>query len=183
MTENSGWQPDPRKLPTTEATDSDETVVVPVNDPNNVEWQSIDDVWHFKGSDGAWYPGSGPGNVEWQKINDVWHFKGSDGGWHPEGSPTSLPPPQIQGWPQAAPTSFISPPRTSPMAIASLVLALLWLGGIGSILAIVFGSQAHRDIAAGRGQLTGSVMAMWGIILGWVGLIGLGLIILNAVSH
>lgn len=172
----------PSKL-TAGADDSDESVVVPVDDPEHVEWNPIDGVWHFRGADGAWYPGGGPETLDWQRINGVWHFKGADGGWHPEGSPTSAQPAPSHSQGQTALSSTTYLPKTSPMAIASLVLSLLWLGGIGSILAIVFGRQAHRDISAGRGQLTGSVMAMWGIILGWVGLVCLALIILNALSR
>jgi cyclophilin family peptidyl-prolyl cis-trans isomerase len=64
------------------------------------------------------------------------------------------------------------PPRreTSGLAIASLVLAVLWLAGIGSILAIVFGvlavSRTQRDPS-----LSGSGMAIAGIVLGAAGIV------------
>ena len=58
------------------------------------------------------------------------------------------------------------------MSVASLVLGLVWLGGIGAILAIVFGSVAQRQIRDSGGRQTGRGMASWGIALGILGLIG-----------
>jgi hypothetical protein len=54
-------------------------------------------------------------------------------------------------------------------AIASLVLSLVSLCGIGSILAIVFGNMAKRQIRTEGGE--GSGLATAGIIIGWVGLV------------
>ena len=53
------------------------------------------------------------------------------------------------------------------MAIASMVLGILWLYWIGSILALVFGYVAKKQIRE-RGE-TGGGMATAGIVLGWVG--------------
>ena len=61
------------------------------------------------------------------------------------------------------------PPRaTSGMAIASMVLGILWLYWIGSILALVFGYIAKRQIRE-RGE-SGAGMATAGIVLGWIGI-------------
>ena len=57
--------------------------------------------------------------------------------------------------------------RTNGMAVASLVLGILWLYWIGSVLALVFGYVAKRQIRE-RGE-AGSGMATAGIVLGWVG--------------
>src|SRR5512140_3371363 len=60
---------------------------------------------------------------------------------------------------------------TSGKAIASLVLGLLGLFAIpviGSVLAIVLGGQAKREIAA-EPRLGGEGLASAGVILGWVG--------------
>lgn len=61
------------------------------------------------------------------------------------------------------------------MAIASMVLGILWLWGVGSILAVIFGhvalSQVRRRNENGRG------MAIAGVVLGWVGLAGMVLFI------
>jgi len=60
---------------------------------------------------------------------------------------------------------------TNGMAIASLVLGVLWLYWLGSILALVFGYVARKQIRE-RGEAGGG-MATAGIVLGWIG-IGLG---------
>lgn len=62
--------------------------------------------------------------------------------------------------------------HTSGMAVASLVLGLLWLGGIGALLAIIFGVSGRNEIDRSNGSVTGRGMALWGIALGWIGLIG-----------
>jgi hypothetical protein len=62
--------------------------------------------------------------------------------------------------------------RTSGFAIASLVLSLVWLGGLGSILAVVFGSKAKQDIRRSSGDLSGDGMATAGIVLGILGIMG-----------
>jgi hypothetical protein len=63
------------------------------------------------------------------------------------------------------------------MAIASMVLGILWIYWIGSILALVFGYVAFSQIKtrdqAGRG------MAMAGVVLGWIG-VGTALILIVA---
>ena len=64
------------------------------------------------------------------------------------------------------------------MAVASLVLGILWIYWIGSILALVFGYIARSQIRQ-RGE-GGSGMAVAGIVLGWVGLGILGLVIIPA---
>ena len=71
----------------------------------------------------------------------------------------------------ASPSGVPATVRTNRLATASLVLGLLWLYWIGSILAIVFGRKARRQIsdanlAAGLVVETGAGMAMAGIVLG-----------------
>jgi hypothetical protein len=65
------------------------------------------------------------------------------------------------------------PPRTSGLAIASLVLGILNLSGIGSLLATIFGAVALGQISRSNGAVTGKGMAIAGFVLG---IIGLGLI-------
>jgi hypothetical protein len=63
-------------------------------------------------------------------------------------------------------------PRTEPFAIASIVCAVANFFGIfliGSILGIVFGKIAQKNIAQNR-SLEGAGLARMGIIIGWVGL-------------
>lgn len=60
------------------------------------------------------------------------------------------------------------PRPTNGMAIASLVLGVLWITWLGSILALIFGYIARGQIRE-RGE-SGDGMAIAGIILGWIGI-------------
>ena len=62
-----------------------------------------------------------------------------------------------------------SVPQNNGLAIASLVLGLLWLGGVGAILAVVFGHTALRQISQANGTQSGRGMATAGTVLGWLG--------------
>lgn len=86
----------------------------------------------------------------------------------------STPPP---GWWQASDGNWYPPQpgrvsgrRTNGLAVASLILGILWMYWVGSILAIIFGTIARRQIDASHGTQDGRGMATAGIILGWVGL-------------
>jgi hypothetical protein len=72
-------------------------------------------------------------------------------------SPPPPPPPYGYGYGQ----------RTNGLAIASMVLGILWLYWVGSILALIFGYVAKRQIRE-RGE-SGGGMATAGIVLGWIG--------------
>jgi hypothetical protein len=76
--------------------------------------------------------------------------------------------------------AFSAPPRrtTNGLAVASLVLGILWLYGVGSILALVFGYVGKRKIDQSNGAQGGRGLAIAGIVLGWIGAAGLALIIL-----
>jgi hypothetical protein len=65
-----------------------------------------------------------------------------------------------------------SPQSINPFAIASLVLGLVGVPIAGSILAIVFGVVARRQIRETPGGRGGNGMATWGIVLGCLGLLG-----------
>lgn len=71
-------------------------------------------------------------------------------------------------------------------AIASLVLGIVWIMGIGSILALVFGYVGKGQIEASGGTQGGHGLAIAGIVLGWVGvgvvLVGLAMMALGLVS-
>jgi len=56
---------------------------------------------------------------------------------------------------------------TNGMAVASLILGIVWIYWIGSVLALVFGYMARRQIAE-RGE-GGAGLATAGIVLGWIG--------------
>jgi hypothetical protein len=72
---------------------------------------------------------------------------------------------------------------TNGFAIASLVLGILWFWGVTSILALVFGYIALRQVR--ERHENGRGMALAGVILGWIGIVGaiLGLVLAVWVSR
>ncbi len=60
--------------------------------------------------------------------------------------------------------------RKSILAIASPIMAVFWLCGLGSLAAIVLGVMALRQIGQSQGTLTGKRTAIAGITLGILGL-------------
>ncbi len=64
-------------------------------------------------------------------------------------------------------------PPTSGLAIGSLIasiLGLTFLPTIGSIIGVVLGYMAKRQIAESGGTMGGEGLAKAGIIIGWVGI-------------
>jgi hypothetical protein len=62
-------------------------------------------------------------------------------------------------------------PRTSTMAIVSLILgALSWvmIPGVGAIAAVITGHLAKKEIRESGGWLTGDGLATGGLVLGYV---------------
>lgn len=59
--------------------------------------------------------------------------------------------------------------KTNGLAIASMVLGILWLWWLGSLLAVIFGGISIKQINASNGQQTGKGMATAGLVLGLVG--------------
>lgn len=74
--------------------------------------------------------------------------------------------PSITTHPVFAPRVPVS--TTNGLAIASLVLGILWVYWIGSVLALIFGLVARKQIKE-RGQ-DGQGMATAGIVLGAIGI-------------
>jgi hypothetical protein len=108
----------------------------------------------------------------------------------PSYAPPYTPPPQSSTSPQPynppAPQPYTPPvytgagytqaagPPTSTTAIVSLVFGILsWvvLFGIGPIVAIITGHMARNEINKSNGQLSGSGMAVAGLVLGYAQLI------------
>jgi hypothetical protein len=79
----------------------------------------------------------------------------SDGKWYP---------PQ----PPVAPVAQ----TTNALAVASMVLGILWLFWIGSILAIIFGHVALVQIKKSNGTQGGRGMAIAGLVLGYLSTVG-----------
>jgi Domain of unknown function (DUF4190) len=99
-----------------------------------------------------------------------------DGAWQWNGEawvPTPAGPTATNYAPQTpygfAPSGYAPQPRAAVngMAIASMVLGILWIYWIGSVLALIFGYVAKGQIR--EGAQTGGGMATAGIVLGWVG--------------
>ncbi|HWH34164.1 MAG TPA: DUF4190 domain-containing protein, partial [Acidimicrobiales bacterium] len=82
------------------------------------------------------------------------------------------PPPGQWGYGPGGPggpvPGYGPPQSTNGLAIASLVLGILWIYWIGSVLALVFGYVAKTQIKQ-RNQ-AGNGLATAGIVLGWVGI-------------
>ena len=67
--------------------------------------------------------------------------------------------------------------ETSGLAIASLFLGIIWLFGLGSILAIVLGYLGMKQVRESQGARSGWAIALAGVIVGVVGLASLGILI------
>ncbi len=71
---------------------------------------------------------------------------------------------------------------TNNLAIASLFLGIIWLFGIGSVLAIVLGYMGMREIRSSDGHQGGWAIALAGVIVGAVGLASLGILVAFLIS-
>jgi len=122
----------------------------------------------------GWIP---PG--EWPPPPPEWQFwVSANEAPAPEATVAFPPPPWGANtpygvWGQPPP----APRGTNGLAIASLVLSLLWVFGLGSVLAVVFGVVARRQIRASHGTQGGNGLALAGLIVGSVGIAGLVLLI------
>jgi hypothetical protein len=100
----------------------------------------------------------------------------SGGRWYaPDDRPGYVlaPPDPAYAYPQySGYYQYPAPRPTNGLAIASLILSILWLIGLGSVLAVIFASVALSKIKASHGQQEGRGLALAGLIIGIVGLIG-----------
>lgn len=78
-------------------------------------------------------------------------------------------------YPPPAPPESVTP-RTNVMAVLSLVLALTWLCGVGSVAAIVIAQVAQRQIRESGGKENGEGLAKAGFVLGLVGVAAVALL-------
>lgn len=89
--------------------------------------------------------------------------------------------PPTAGYPAPAPywqgpaQPYVVSRATNGMAIASMVLGILWVYWVGSILALIFGYIGLRQIKERNEQ--GRGMAIAGVVLGWIW-VGIGLIVI-----
>ena len=88
----------------------------------------------------------------------------------PPSQPSGPPPGYPQGPPQQG---YGQPARTNGLAIASMILGIVWLCWLGSILAVIFGHVALGQIKNSGGTQTGRGFAIAGLILGYLGVVTL----------
>jgi hypothetical protein len=69
-------------------------------------------------------------------------------------------------------------PKVDGLAIAAMVLGILWLYWLGSILAVIFAAVAIKRINASNGWRTGKGMAIAGLVLGLIGVGTLALVVM-----
>lgn len=101
----------------------------------------------------------------------------SDGKWYPPATATTAAatvtsPPAFANQQPPLYAPYVVQRRTNGLSIAALVLGIVWLGGIGSVLALIFGLVARRQIRDSAGRQGGSGMATAGVVLGIVGIVG-----------
>lgn len=101
----------------------------------------------------------------------------------PQAAPQpAYPPPPPQPAPYQQPYQAPATPKVDGLAIASMVLGILWLYWVGSLLAIIFGAIAIKRINRSNGWRTGKGMAIAGLVLGIVGAAFLALFMLVLVA-
>ncbi|TYP81338.1 DUF4190 domain-containing protein [Blastococcus xanthinilyticus] len=124
-------------------------------------------------------PNAQPGPPAWGQPQAPY------GGYPPAGGYQGPPPPPGPGYPAHGQPyggyPYPPPRRTNGMAVASMVLGIVWIYWIGSILALVFGYVAKQQIRE-RGE-AGDGMATAGIVLGWVGVGIFGLVLLFGIAR
>jgi len=96
---------------------------------------------------------------------------------HPSGQHAPAPPPPPPG--QSTPPSFVyvERSRTNGLAVAAMVLGILWIWWIGSVLAVIFGHVSLSHIKRSNGAERGRGMAIAGLVLGYIGVATLILVI------
>lgn len=59
--------------------------------------------------------------------------------------------------------------KVSRMLATGFVLSIVWIGGIGSLAAIILGLRARRIIKQSKGEIIGIKLAWWCILEGALG--------------
>jgi Domain of unknown function (DUF4190) len=72
--------------------------------------------------------------------------------------------------PVPPPAVTYQPLKTNGLAIASLVLGVLFCTLIGGVLAVIMGNLALGQIDQSYGTQKGRGLAIAGIVLGWIGI-------------
>ena len=69
--------------------------------------------------------------------------------------------------------------KVSKILSRGFIFSLVWLAGIGSLIAFVSGLQARKIINQSNGEITGLKIAWWCIIVGAIGVIILPIAIIH----
>jgi hypothetical protein len=124
--------------------------------------------------------------------------QGSPAGWPPPvdpstpaatpaAAPTPAAPPyqpygQPYGYPTPPPYATAPPPSGNDgKAIGSLVASLVWVCGIGSIVAVILGHLSRSEARKQGRQPSG--LALAGLVLGYLGILSSALIIAAVATH
>jgi Domain of unknown function (DUF4190) len=121
--------------------------------------------------------GGGGWQSQWQPPTQ------SQGPWQQPEPPPSQPAQPKGNWQRAPDGSWVQVGgvQSSGKATAALVLGIIGLVFcplICSVLALIFGYQARNEIDASGGRIGGRTSAVAGIVLGWIGVVIVGLFIL-----
>jgi len=72
--------------------------------------------------------------------------------------------------------------ETNGFAIASLFVGIIWLFGVGSLVAIALGYAGLKQIDASGGHQSGRAIAIAGIVIGVIGFASLGILVAFLIS-
>jgi Domain of unknown function (DUF4190) len=99
---------------------------------------------------------------------------------HPLNSRAAAPKPRATPLSQSRPV-YTQQPTTNGLAVASLVFSLVWVFGVGSIVALFLGYPAIREIDQSGGRESGREIAVAAVVLGWIGLVPLVIVAVIAI--
>lgn len=85
-----------------------------------------------------------------------------------------------EGWLEQQAKQAAVKKSTSGLAVASMICALIWVWGLGSLLGLIFGRIARQQISESKGNVGGGGMATTGIVLGWIGVVSSAFFLLVA---
>ena len=154
----------------------------PASNPANQQGGQTPPPGWWQAWDGKWYPAT----VKPEAIPGSTATPSAGAASQPQPGPAY---PQAPSYPQATYGAPYGQPGSTPlgvgpygapmpastgtngMSIAALVLGILWIYGIGSILSLVFGYISLGQIKRDPRQ-KGKGMAIAGVVLGWVGIVG-----------
>jgi hypothetical protein len=63
----------------------------------------------------------------------------------------------------------MSPQKTNGLAIAALILSIVWLGGLGSVAAVILGIISLTQISKAKGALGGKGLSIAALVIGGIG--------------